>query len=64
MCEGMKSWVLRGSVSSFEWLDGALELKGTVQRSKPGHMGRIKVRGSLDGDLRSLDPILQVLSSH
>lgn len=26
-----------GSVSSFEWLDGALELKGT------GHMDRIKV---------------------
>lgn len=64
MCKGMKTWVLGGSVSSSEWLDKVLELERTVQRCQPRLTGRLKVRGALDGELRSFDSILQALSSH
>lgn len=64
MCKGMKAWVLGGSASPSEWLDKTSEREGTMQRCQPRLMGRLKVRGTLVRELRSLDPILQVLSSH
>lgn len=64
MCKGMKTGVFGGSVSSFGWLNKALEFNRIVQTCKPRHMSRVKVMGALYGELSSLDSILRMLSSH
>ena len=49
-------------MSSFEWLEEVLGFKGPVQKCKPTEVS--KVIGVSYGEVRSLDPILLVLSSY